>query len=228
MSIAVTGLPSCARGLVSAPAPAPSSRIGPFVAVTRAVILLIVGVWVRKFWPSSCRPPWDERGMFALQERRMKQGRAQRKNGCARSPFRDANGLSDGRRAKRSAKRAVRRGGRGQQACASQRTRKSSYPYQASYQTAGQVMWSAGIAHDWSQAACWPVTAWVAAEGGALELVELPRPLRCHPPHLFVFEAVGLDAPRSVVGRKAAEFVGFGARQGSSREGVASGTLWVD
>lgn len=89
-------------------------------------------------------------------------------------------------------------------------------------------MWSAGIAHDWSQAACWPVTAWVAAEGGALELVELPRPLRCHPPHLFVFEAVGLDAPRSVVGRKAAEFVGFGARQGSSREGVASGTLWVD
>src|SRR5699024_7516313 len=105
MSIAVTGLPSCARGLVSAPAPAPSSRIGPFVAVTRAVILLIVGVWVRKFWPSSCRPPWDERGMFALQERRMERAEHREKMGAQdrRSETRMVSRMDDARSVQRGA-----------------------------------------------------------------------------------------------------------------------------
>src|SRR5690625_4410086 len=57
----------------------------------------------------------------------------QTKNGCERAPFRGAIGHSDGRRAKRSAKRAVKRGDRVQQACASLRTRKSNYPCPPTY-----------------------------------------------------------------------------------------------
>src|SRR5699024_3969214 len=147
-------------------------------------------------------------------------------NGCAKSPFRDANGLSDGRRAKRSARRAVRRGGREQQACASQRTRKSSYPCRSSYPIAAQS--SSEQQTRESQAACWPVTTWVAAGGGALERVELPLSLLQQPSCLFLLGTLGCNDSCSVVGREVAEFVGFGARQCCSREGVSGGTLWVD
>lgn len=45
---------------------------------------------------------------------------------------------------------------------------------------------------------------------------------------LLLLCALSFDTPGGVVDGEVAEFVSFGARQGSSREGVASGTLWVD
>ncbi len=61
-----------------------------------------------------------------------------------------------------------------------------------------------------------------------LERVTLPRPL-CGPlSYLLLLCALSFDAPGGVTDGEAAEFVGFGVRQGRSREGVASGALWVD
>jgi hypothetical protein len=44
---------SAASGTVSAPSPAPISRMEPSVAATRSTMPRMVGRWTRKFWPSS-------------------------------------------------------------------------------------------------------------------------------------------------------------------------------
>lgn len=83
---------------------------------------------------------------------------------------------------------------------------------------------------DWAalQAARWPVAARIATVWTAAEWVKLARLLRCPLPRLLLLCALSFDTPGGVVDGEVAEFVSFGARQGSSREGVASGTLWVD
>lgn len=50
-----------------------------------------------------------------------------------------------------------------------------------------------------SQAACWPVTTWVAAGGGALERVELPLSLLQQPSCLFLLGPLGCNDSCSVV-----------------------------
>lgn len=65
------------------------------------------------------------------------------------------------------------------------------------------------------------------AAGVSLERIELPLPLGNALPCLLLLHTLGLDA-LGIVDGEAAEFVGFGTGQGSSRLGVASGTLWVD
>lgn len=68
----------------------------------------------------------------------------------------------------------------------------------------------------------------IVAAGVSLERIELPLPLGNALPCLLLLDTLGLDAPGGIVDGEAAEFVGFGTGQGSSRLGVASGTLWVD
>ncbi|MCT3011992.1 hypothetical protein EFN05_08145, partial [Propionibacterium freudenreichii] len=75
---------------------------------------------------------------------------------------------------------------------------------------------------------CWPFAAGLGARALTRERVKLLCPLCCALPQLLLLCTLGLDALRGVIYGQAAEFVGFGARQGSSREGVASGALRVD
>lgn len=78
------------------------------------------------------------------------------------------------------------------------------------------------------QAARWPVVARIVAACAALEWVKLPFPLGSALPCLLLLCTLGLYESGGVTDGEAAEFVGLRARQGSSRERVAGGTLWID
>lgn len=62
----------------------------------------------------------------------------------------------------------------------------------------------------YSEAACWPVSAWVRAAGVEFErVVELSFPLRRVFPRLLLCSVLGLDQTGGVVYREGAEFVGL-------------------
>lgn len=103
--------------------------------------------------------------------------------------------------AQRSAKRAVRRGGREQQACSSQRTRESSYPCQVPYPTAGQASRGTGPAHNWPQSSRRPLASWVATAGLVVERGKLPRPPCSLLPGLLFLVALAMRRATSATGR---------------------------
>lgn len=78
------------------------------------------------------------------------------------------------------------------------------------------------------QAARWPVVTRIVAVGTLLERVKLPLPPSCTLSDLLLLCMLSCDAPGGVTNGEVAEFVGFGARQGSHCLGVASVSVRVD